>query len=99
MIRHVVLWNLSSPDPEQRRRDLDGIQERLTALVGIVPGLRSVSVAPDLGSSNGNWDVMLLSEHDDEAALQAYQEHPAHLETAAFIRSVVRERACVDSSV
>ncbi len=99
VIRHVVLWNLSSTDPDQRRRDIDGMQERLTALVGVVPGLRSVTVAPDLASGDGNWDVMLLSEHDDEDALRAYQVHPAHLEAAAFIRSVVRERACVDSAV
>jgi Stress responsive A/B Barrel Domain len=99
VIRHVVLWNLSSTDPEQRRRDIDGMQERFTALVGVVPGLRALTLAPDLGATDGNWDVMLLSEHDDEDALAAYQAHPAHVEAAAFVRSVVRERACLDSAV
>ena len=97
MIRHVVLWKLSSSDPGQRRRDADGMRERLGALVGVVPGLRSLTVAPDLGAADGNWDVMLLSEHDDEDALAAYQVHPAHVEAAAYVRSVVQARACVDA--
>ncbi len=97
VIRHVVLWKLSATDPEQRGRDFEGIRERLSALVGVVPGLRTVTVAQDLGTAESNYDVMLLSEHDDEDAIGVYQEHPAHLDAAAFIRSVVQARACVDS--
>ncbi|WP_210479644.1 Dabb family protein [Naasia sp. SYSU D00948] len=97
MIRHVVLWKLSSSDPSQRERDAEGIRERLEALVGVVPGLRSLIVAPDVGSTEGNWDLVLVSEHDDEDALAVYQKHPAHVEAAAFVHSVVQARACVDA--
>ncbi len=97
VIRHIVLWKLSSADPEQRARDVEGLRERLEGLVGVVPGLRSLIVAPDVGSTDGNWDVLLLSEHDDEDALAVYQAHPAHVEAAVYVRSVVQARACVDS--
>lgn len=96
MIRHVVVWKLSSDDPDTRRGDAAGIRERLERLVGVVPGLVTLQVSADLGASESNWDVLLLSEHDDAAALERYQTHPEHLEAAAFIRGVVRERACVD---
>lgn len=96
MIRHIVLWQLSAEDAEQRARDAEGVRERLEALAGVVPGLRSVRVAPDLGLDAGNWHLALVSEHDDEAALAAYQTHPAHLEAVGFVKSVVSGRACVD---
>lgn len=96
MIRHIVLWELSADDPSQRERDAAGVRERLEALAGVVPGLASISVRTDVGSTEGNWDVTLVSEHDDEAALAAYQAHPAHVQAAAFIRTVVAGRACVD---
>jgi hypothetical protein len=99
VIRHVVLWKLSSKDPEERRDAVAGMRQRLGALFGVVPGLLSVQVLADLGSTEDNWDVMLVSEHDDEAALGEYQVHPAHLEAAEFIRTVVEARAAVDAIV
>ena len=97
MIRHVVLWKLSAADPDQRRREAEGIRQRLETLVGVVPGLRSLAVGADTGWTEGNWDVLLVSEHDDEAALNGYQVHPAHVEVAGWIRTLVSERACVDT--
>lgn len=99
MIRHVVLWKLNATHPEDRRQTVEGITERLERLVGIVPGLSSLEVRADLGSTGGNWDVLLLSEHDDEVALAAYQEHPEHLKAITWIRGVVQSRAAVDSRV
>lgn len=96
MIRHIVMFTLTATDPTQREEDIAGMQRRLAALVGVVPGLRSIALEPDLGLVDGHWDVVLVSEHDDNAALEAYQAHPAHVEAGAFIRSVTADRATVD---
>ena len=42
---------------------------------------------------------MLISDFDSVEDIAIYQEHPAHLEVAAFIRSVVASRASVDFEV
>lgn len=99
MIRHIVLWTLVADDETQRRDDAHGIAERLEALQTVIPGIQSLRVDRDLGLVDGHWDVALISEHDDNAALEAYQAHPAHLEAAAWIRGVVGERAVVDYAV
>ena len=96
MIRHIVLFTLTAASDTQRAADISGMQERLAALVGVVPGLNSVTLKPDLGLVEGHWDVALVSEHDDNSALEAYQAHPAHLEAGAFIRSVTGDRITVD---
>ena len=99
MIRHIVMFTLSATDPEQRTRDTEQMRARLGALVGAVAGLHSLTLEPDLGLVEGHWDLVLTSEHDDNAALEAYQVHPAHVEAAAFIRTVIVERAIVDYEV
>lgn len=96
MIRHIVAFKLTATDPDQRARDADGIRSHLTALVGQVPGLQAMTVAPDLGLVAGHWDVVLVSDHDDNAALEAYQAHPAHREASAWVSTVVSDRAIVD---
>lgn len=100
MIRHVVMFTLTAADEAGRATAVSGMRERLTALVGVVPGLRSMSLGPDLGLVEGHRDVVLVSEHDDNEALEGYQAHPAHLEAFGFIRSVTTsERAVVDYEI
>jgi hypothetical protein len=95
MIRHIVTWRLAAADAAQREADALGIKQRLEALRGVVPAER-LEVGIDLGVADGNWHVVLVSDFATEADLDAYQTHPAHLEAAAFVRSVAEARSCVD---
>lgn len=99
MIRHIVEFKLSATDPVQRAQDADGIRSHLTALVGVIPGLQGMTVAPDLGLVDTHWDVVLVSDHDDNAALEAYQAHPAHKDASAWVSGVVTDRAIIDFEV
>lgn len=99
MIRHIVLFKLAADDEAQRRDDAHGIAERLEALETQIAGIQSIRVDRDLGLVAGHWDVALVSEHDDNAALEAYQVHPAHKEVFGYISSVISDRAVVDYSV
>lgn len=99
MIRHIVLFKLAADDETQRRDDAHSIAVQLEALETQIAGIQSIRVDRDLGLVEGHWDIALVSEHDDNAALEAYQAHPAHQEVAAFIASVVSDRAVVDYSL
>ena len=90
MIRHIVLFRLAAEDDTQRREDAAEIASRLEALHSQIAGIESIRV---------DWDLALVSEHEDNAALEAYQVHPLHKEAAAFIASVISDRAVVDYSV
>lgn len=96
MIRHTVFFTLAATEEAQRASDVNEMRSRLTALVGVVPGLRDISLRRDLGLIDDHWDVVLVSDHDDNAALEGYQSHPAHQEAAGFIRSVTSGKATVD---
>lgn len=95
-IRHIVSWGLAATDPAEKADQAARIAASLEALAGVIPGISCIRVGSDLGSTSGNWDLVLVSEHDDEAALAAYQVHPEHVRAAAYIKSVVSTRSCVD---
>lgn len=96
MIRHIVAFRLASADPTQRTLDARGIHDHLTALVEAVPTVNSIEVGRDLGFVHDHWDVVLVSVHDSNANLEAYQVHPEHLKAAAWVATVVNDRATVD---
>jgi hypothetical protein len=96
VIRHIVVFTLSADDPAQKREDARAMKQRLETLASVIPGVRRLEVGADLGLVPGHWDVVLVSEHDSNAALEAYQVHPEHVAAAEFVRSVVRDKACVD---
>ncbi|MEO8529058.1 MAG: Dabb family protein [Pseudolysinimonas sp.] len=99
MIRHLVMWKLAAEDPEQKAADAAGIKSRLEALVPLVDGLESLTVSFDLGDNPGNWDAVLESDCVDAAALERYLEHPDHVVAAAWLKTVVASRSCVDFAV
>ena len=97
-IRHVVAWKIASTDEDERAVQAATVKARLESLPAIIPEIRAFEVG--LNSVEGNdFDVVLISEFADEAALERYVQHPDHQEVAAYIRSVVGGRASVDFEV
>jgi hypothetical protein len=95
LCRHVVIWKFRDDLADSEATFLE-MKNRLEALVGVIPGLTSLEVGRDLGDSEANADVVLISEHESAQALEAYQAHPAHLEVAAWARTQVNSRSAVD---
>jgi hypothetical protein len=96
MLRHIVSWKLAAEDREQKTAQSAEIQRRLSALVPLVPSIRGLAVGTDTAATAGNWDLVLVADYDDADGLAAYQTHPEHQKVAAFIRSVISDRTCVD---
>lgn len=97
-IRHVVAWKLASEEADLRAEQAAKISADLLALRGVVPSIVDIHVGPDV-VGGGNWDVALVADFADEAALDAYQTHPEHQAVVAYVRSVVSDRVAVDFEV
>ncbi len=97
MVRHVILWELKEEfSAEEKAVIKQNIKTALEALAGVIPGLVSITVNIN-GLASSNADCMLDSVFTDEAALQAYQKHPAHQEAAnTKVRPFVAKRLCLD---
>ena len=73
MIRHVVLIRLK---PGVQPAQVDAAKVALSALRG--PGMRGYSVGPDLGLRDGNMDVAIVADFDDEEAYAGYDADAEH---------------------
>lgn len=98
-IRHVVTWKLAAEDAGERAAQAAEVARRLNALRGVVPQLLSVSAGANSVYPEANWDVTLVADFASVEALEEYQVHPAHVEAAGYIRSVVASRVAVDFEV
>ncbi|UPL11206.1 Dabb family protein [Microbacterium sufflavum] len=98
-IRHVVAWKLAADDAQTRADQAAEVARRLNALDGVVPQLLRVSAGANVAHSDLNWDVTLVADVESLTALEEYQVHPAHVEVAGYIRSVVASRVAVDFEV
>jgi len=94
-ILHIVSWKLTATDPAEKAENVAQMAARLGGLVGVVDEIQSLRVGADVVGGL-NWDVALVAEFADAAALARYQVHPAHVEAGAYVRSVTAERMAVD---
>jgi len=98
MLVHIVMWRLHAQAPNGTSRDENAreLQRRFAALVGVIPGLRRCELGIDISRSAESGDIVLYSEFDSAAALDAYQTHPLHVEIGAVLKEARSERRVVD---
>ena len=94
-ILHIVSWKLAATDPTVKAEHAAGMVARLGGLVGVIDEIQSLRIGPDV-VGGANWDIALVAEYADEAALARYQVHPAHVEAGTYVKSVTAERMAVD---
>lgn len=97
MIHHVVFFNMK-PEAEGRSGSENAsiLVERLHALVGVVPGLVSMSAGTDFSGSPVSWDLALHSTFADRTALEVYRVHPVHQDVVQLVKATTADRAVVD---
>ncbi len=96
MVRHVLIWQFKDEmTADEKAAAAKKIKSELEALVGVVPGLKSLTVAINpMASSNA--DLYLDSVMETPADYDVYKDHPAHVAAATYVRSVVKSRVCMD---
>ncbi len=96
MIRHVVTWKLAATDDAERAEQAETMARGLRSLPAFIPEILSLEVGVNVLNPGANFDLVLIADYEDEAALQRYQEHPEHQKVVAYIRTVVGDRSAVD---
>lgn len=93
MLTHIVCWKYKpETTPEQR---LDHIA-KLRVLPRLIPNIESFDVGADILHLDRSFDTGLVAVYPDREALDAYTEHPAHLEVVAFGKEIAEQVISVD---
>lgn len=97
MLKHIVIWTLKDhAEGADKASNLAKAKALLEACRDLVPGQRRFEVATDAAGLGCTADLVLYSEYDDAAALQAYQAHPTHVALKPFLSAIVAGRQCMD---
>jgi hypothetical protein len=79
MIKHIVMWNVRGDTPAEKAQGIARLKQSFESLRGRVPGLLCLEIGVDSSRIDYACDVVLYSEFVNQAALDAYAEHPEHL--------------------
>lgn len=100
MIKHIVFWKLKEfAEGADRAANAVKMKAMLDGCANIVPGMlkfEAVLAQPGLEASH---DIVLYSEFANQAALDAYLEHPEHVAIKPFVGAVRAERHCMDYDI
>lgn len=79
MIKHIVMWNLLGESPAAKAHAIERLVHSFESLRGRIPGLMHLEIGVDTSRVDYACDVVLYSEFESQAALDAYAVHPEHL--------------------
>ncbi|MDZ7652192.1 MAG: Dabb family protein [Burkholderiaceae bacterium] len=97
MIKHIVMWKLKDQaEGADKAANMARMKALLEGCRNLVPGMGAFEVGLATPGLEATYDVVLYSEFDSTAALDAYQHHPQHVAMKPFIGAVRAERQCVD---
>ncbi len=99
MIKHIVMWNVRGDTPAQKARGIEQLQRAFEGLRGRIPGLLRLEVGVDGSGVDYACDVVLYTEFESQAALDAYAGHPEHLRVKQELGDLRIARHQVDYAV
>ncbi|MCA1326565.1 Dabb family protein [Herbaspirillum sp. alder98] len=100
MIKHIVMWKLKDQaEGADRATNMQKMKVLLDGCAGIVPGILKFEAVLAQPGLEATYDVVLYSEFESRAALDAYQDHPEHVAIKPFIGAVREARQCMDYEI
>lgn len=88
MLRHVAMFKWKDGVSEDEKV---AARDSLAALKGKVPTIVEFTVGFDIERNPNNWDMVLVADFDDVAALEAYFAHPVMNQASDLVASVTQK--------
>jgi quinol monooxygenase YgiN len=97
LIKHIIVWRLKAEaHGNAAAENAKLIKAKLEGLRGRIPGLLKLEVGLDISRGKESGDLVLYSEFENAAALEAYRAHPDHKAVFPFIAEARADRIIVD---
>ena len=94
MIRHIVMFRLK--DEPEKQENIQNLKEAIEKLEDSIPEAKSIEVGLNINEKPSAYDLVLVSDFEDEDALERYRVHPEHQKVVEFIKKVNEDIAAVD---
>ena len=96
MLKHIVMIKLKETSHDGFKARLNTLEEKLMDLKNTIPSLLKMEVGQNISTREAAFDLVLVSEFEDEESLDAYRVHPKHIEVLEYLKKWVAESKVVD---
>ena len=93
------MWNLRGDTDQAKAGAIELLKRSFESLRGRIPGLLHLEIGVDFSRIDYACDVVLYSEFESQAALDAYALHPEHLRVKQELADLRIARHQVDYRV
>ncbi len=93
MVKHVVMWKMNEKNTEE---NLEKMKRELQTLKNSISYVEELEVGIDYLQTPASADIVLITSFRDQAQLDSYRTHPAHLKVVEFVNKVTASRLVVD---
>ena len=95
-IVHIVMWRMNGATAEERLLQAHTAVAAFEATRGTIAGVLDMQIGVNVVDAPDAWDLALSMRFENRAALEAYFDHPAHLEIKRLVGPMRMERKHVD---
>ncbi|MGK5092987.1 Dabb family protein [Deltaproteobacteria bacterium TL4] len=95
MIKHIVMFKLKTPAPENWNKAVSALQ----GLRGAIETLRDIEVGRNFTESERSYDIVIITHFDNLEGLNTYQDHPKHLPVIQTMRELCSSSVVVDYEI
>ena len=99
VIKHIVMWNVRGDSPPAKTAAINKLKRSFDELRSLVPGIVHMEVGVDSSRVDYACDVVLYSEFESQAALDAYAVHPEHVRVKKELADLRIARHQVDYAI
>ncbi len=90
------MWDIGGDSPGERAANRERLKREFESLRGRIPGLMRLEIGVDHSGVDYACDVVLYSEFESQAALEAYAVHPEHVRVRQALGDMRTARHQVD---
>ena len=95
-IVHIVMWRMNGATADKRLSQALTAAAAFEATRGTIAGVLDMQVGVNAVNAPDAWDLGLSMRFESRAALEAYANHPAHLEIKKLVGPLRMDRKQVD---
>ena len=94
MLKHIVMMNFEDRDDLESTSKTT--KKMLLDLQNSISTLKSMEVGLNFSTRETAFDLILISDFENEDGLNVYRDHPAHIKVLDYLKTVVSKTAVVD---
>ncbi len=95
MIKHIVMFRIPA-ELKDKNTLIQALKDKLDNLKNKIPRLKKLETGINISKRTSAFDLVLVTEFDNESDLDVYRKHPDHLEVVAYIEKIKAEVVVAD---